>query len=554
MGDRLRSVLQHLLVATGRAPVRGLWRALYEAVGRTVATWIAGSSGAAVYLSGSMADGEPVYGRSDIDLVAVASNRIAREYVERRVIQMHRALPLLRRLVGHAWVYESAELQAAASAPYPIYGLEDQRPAFYGAEAPADPMGLLARPGLRPPAASWRRVRGGGSAAAPALRSGDNLLGAWLELQYRSRWALLATAMRRADRSYQLANALAGAAQAWLQVAGGETAPGNRSALRRTAALIEEERDGLLMAVASLESGGWREGRRADVIWASFVQLCGRVGELIALRSANLGSIDVRLEGRPHGSRKLPLLDWPGLALPSVDWSDPARPVLVEDCFEVIPGDPRDMSAAEKAARDAGKGDWKTLRDGPFMLRPNLDVWVGGRLRGIETPSSDPVSFALDDGRPIATFPNIDGWSAVDRARRAVAEHRGWLFTRRVPGPSGRSWAPARPAIDWPTPATIALLLSAARAALFLQSVDEGSPCLALSWRATVVAWAARDPFAGEAADEAMRALDSRNGGEGKVSWEVLIALLDSVHRMPPYCLPAGHRAPVASVSRLRSA
>ena len=86
----------------------------------------------------------------------------------------------------------------------------------------------------------------------------------------------------------------------------------------------------------------------------------------------------------------------------------------------------------------------------------------------MKSRTTDPVSFALLDGAPAARFPRVRGWSAADLAERALSEHRAWLRTRRVPA---RPWMPPPPASQ-----PLALLLTAARAALFAQSVARGEP------------------------------------------------------------------------------
>jgi hypothetical protein len=87
------------------------------------------------------------------------------------------------------------------------------------------------------------------------------------------------------------------------------------------------------------------------------------------------------------------------------------------------------------------------------------------RLRAIQCAMSDPVSFAVVNGSDTAAFPDVAGWSARDSARRAVAEHLGWL----------REGVGQDDDVD-----ALGRLLTAARAALFLQSVEADDPELAL--------------------------------------------------------------------------
>jgi hypothetical protein len=94
------------------------------------------------------------------------------------------------------------------------------------------------------------------------------------------------------------------------------------------------------------------------------------------------------------------------------------------------------------------------------MVFPACPLWRS-RLRAVQCRATDPVSFALVEGGSVAAFPNVRGWSAEDTARRAVAEHRAWLRSE------------SEPELD--------MLLTAARAALFLESVEAGSPELPLT-------------------------------------------------------------------------
>jgi hypothetical protein len=86
----------------------------------------------------------------------------------------------------------------------------------------------------------------------------------------------------------------------------------------------------------------------------------------------------------------------------------------------------------------------------------------------VKSRSTDPVSFALLDGESVAQFPRVRGLSATDLAARAVAEHRAWLRTRRVPP---RPWSPPPPACH-----QLGMLLTAGRAALFSQTLRAGEP------------------------------------------------------------------------------
>lgn len=76
------------------------------------------------------------------------------------------------------------------------------------------------------------------------------------------------------------------------------------------------------------------------------------------------------------------------------------------------------------------------------------------------------MSIALIEGARVARFSNLAGWSA----RRATAEHRAWLAAWR--GQDASAITPLH---------TLGTLFTAARAALFLESLETGSPELPLT-------------------------------------------------------------------------
>ena len=145
------------------------------------------------------------------------------------------------------------------------------------------------------------------------------------------------------------------------------------------------------------------------------------------------------------------------------------------------------------------------------------------------------MSFALLEGRSHAAFPDVAGWSANDWARRAVGEHRGWL------GSSTLDSAPPPPGADerWmggasPRTRAAGRLLTAARAALFLASLRDGRPELALSAAAVAGRLGEHSGERGiaEHAFDAYRA--ARTGG-ADVPQGVVDALSRIVRELPAY-------------------
>jgi hypothetical protein len=537
MLDRAAGALRRVMLRTARSPLAPLWGALHSGVARALATLLAPwGSDATVYLTGSFASGEPVYGLSDIDLLVVAGDQTGRRRAERRLDRMMLALPPLRRLLPHVWCYDDAELRAAASAPYPTYDLDRGGASFMGRAPLRDPMGLQERPGLHGPATEWRRLRGRGAPPARLRdRQGERLV-AWLELQYRWRYAVLACAGRGA---FHAANCSAGlvaeAARTWLWLAHGERADGRRAPLQRASHLLEEEREPLRLALRLHERVHRSPPAPLAELVPCFARLSRRIAELIEHELAVGSATAVALDGAVDPAGGLPLLDWRALALPPLDWSQPDLPFLREERFSVVPGNPGDPLRLAEAAACGRRHRWTVLRSGVLLVQASIDVWGIGQLRGPQLPASDPVSFALADGRPSAAFPDARGWSARDRARRAVAEHAAWLGSGREDPSARPAWVGVRPAPIYSTPATIGLLLSAARAALFLESVEAGAPRLALTHEAAVRDLANRDFVAGEAAREALEALrtcmrESRPPSHRAVGW-----LREVVGDLPAY-------------------
>jgi GT2 family glycosyltransferase len=528
--------VQRFMLRTRASPWRHVWRALYAGVARGAALWLGREGGAAIYLKGSLAHGEPVYGLSDVDLVCVAPDRRGSEELARRAERMHRSVPLLRRLVSDVWIYERGQLGAATSRPYPTYELESGRAAFVGPDVLHDPMGLLERPGLAPPADEWRRLRGSQAPPIPDRDRQDERLVAWLELQYLWRWAFLASSE---PWNYALAGRMvtlvAGAAQTWLWLARSESVPGRRAPLERASRLLESERETLLLAVAVHEAIPRCSGDPMPELWSCFVRISRRIADQIEAEITGASAIDVALDGVPGDSESLPLLDWRGLALPPIDWSHPSTPTAPMEHFSIASGSATDPALIADAAARSVEGHYTTLRFGPLLVRPTANIWGHGRLRGLEIAASDPVSFALADRRASAAFADIHGWSALDRARRAVAEHRAWL-REDVDRPASRpGWVGSRPAASWATPATLSLLLSAARSALFLESAEDHSPRLTLTDEATVRALAERDPSAEDAAESALAALRACQSPPTEPGYEPVARLHDVVRRLPAY-------------------
>jgi hypothetical protein len=215
-----------------------------------------------------------------------------------------------------------------------------------------------------------------------------------------------------------------------------------------------------------------------------FLRLSSRIARTIADQLESAGTTDVELVrgeelALPHGGWE-PTGPWPfpppSRLLPLADWRAIVDPALPDETFAPVAGDATDPETLCRAALVLAKGPYPTLTADGLLLRP----YHGGRarLRAVQCPMTDPVSFALMAGAATAAFPNAIGWSARDTARRGVAEHASWLAAHPMPAePSGHH---------------LGRLITAARAALFLRSVQDGAPQLPLTGAATAGALAER--------------------------------------------------------------
>jgi hypothetical protein len=150
------------------------------------------------------------------------------------------------------------------------------------------------------------------------------------------------------------------------------------------------------------------------------------------------------------GAGLLPLADWRALV-----WSFPPDEGLAPVC--AARPDPVLLGHAALVCND---GAYVGVRLDDLLVVPTLKR---SRMRAVQCATTDPVTFALMAGRSSAAFPDVPGWSARDTARRAAAEHLGWL------------------ADGCPGPDRDRRLAGAARAALFLESVERGAPELLLT-------------------------------------------------------------------------
>src|SRR4029079_16223372 len=173
------------------------------------------------------------------------------------------------------------------------------------------------------------------------------------------------------------------------------------------------------------------------------------------------------------------------------DWRARAVPRMPDETMVLIETNAVDP-AFLAATANADNGDTiPAFRYNSVLFMPTTNS-ERGILRAVQCEPIDPVSIALTDGRAVARFPELAGWSALNCARRAVAEHRAWLSASggAYPPPG---WVGMQSACSEPSMRTMGLLFTAARAALFLESIDEGRPELAVTVAGVAGCLVARD-------------------------------------------------------------
>ena len=544
--QRFVSILQRVMLRTGRGPLRPLWWLAHEGLARIAGLYLRGSDRrAAVYARTSLGVGDPVYGLSDIDLAlalptGVGSTPADREGVSRRWRRMCRALPVLSRLMLEIRTEEDSDLHTVSAATLLTHGLDGRAAGpVYRAEPRAEMRPRLPeRPGLYGPLYDWRLLVG--PERRPQLRDwqpAERSIAAWLDLQFWWRQAFRACVDPPGPRKpYLCVKLVAEPARILLWLIHGERIVARKEVLERALRLMPEEEAGLRLAIATLERLPDVEPPLAGAL-RSFVRQSRRVAELLAEETADAGVTSVRLirtNGEPPSPpgadrglrslvhdgaapRLLPLTDWRARAVPS--------PFEPDETFAVLSGDPADPRTLGAAATVGAAGPYPALRSGGLLVLAACG-WPRGRLRGAQCAVTDPVSFALLAGEDTAGFPNARGWSARDSAERAVNEHEAWLeHTSDSAEPMGRS---------------LARLLAAARAAQLWTSINEGEPMLPLTLADSGRVLAATHPRARTVAEQACGEYEDHRLGGSPPSAETVAALRSEVLRLPAY----GARSP----------
>lgn len=570
--SRLARSAQRLVLRTGRGPLRGLWSLLYELVIRGVAAYlIRADNRVAVYVKGTLAIDEPLYGLSDIDMIVVTPESTSVEHPPaQQVKERWRRLLRVCRPLGHLvylFVYEESDLRVAASAPSPTFDLADDsgRGAFLGIAPLVDELGLQERPGLSGPTSDWRRVAGPDRRTTdPPRGAQDERIAAWLELQFWSRY--LFAACVRPDQphiAYLCVKLLAEPARILLKVVHDEELVVRTEVLERARCLFPEEEESLARALELHRALPSEPEAPLEETLAAFIRLTARVGREFGRHVEQAGTTEVALiwgdqselvvpEGADSNLRDLV---GPVPLLPLADWRALVVPPPPDETFALVRGDPTSPAFVGALAGVGNAGTYPAIRSDGILVLPATSAprhsgagnpqersadWARVKLRGVQCTCTDPVSFALIEERPSASFPDLRGWSARDVARRAVAEHRAWLnLPLDRPAPRVRGWINSQQPSSAPSVASLGRLLTAIRAGFFLESVESGSAELALTVAATADALANQRAGARSLADEAVSAYRRSLVEDVPPTPKLLATLRKFVLELPAYAEPS---------------
>jgi len=496
------------MAGTSPWPLGWAWERLYDRVVRVAVRGLRRRHRhVSVYLRGSMTRGALRPGRSDVDLVAVIDDRApgapSRTEILRRWASVRRTRPTVR-LIADLVVYPRSELDRQLSSTTVTYGLTgtDVPRALHG-RVPRVPVDLALRPGIHAPAAGWRPVGGPPLITGHPYRERHQVLtAAWLELLYWWRHAVDLCIRPHQPRAGVLSRKLVTEpARTWLWATLGVRATADRETLERVGRELPQER-GVLEAA---EAGARRrtEGAHLPSVMSWLLGITHRIA---AEMSAEAGrGEEVALVGEVPPSGPLPLLDWPALCIP------PRWP----ETFELRTEDPSQPRAVASCASADRGGHVPSMRERELLIRPAAD-WLSSIMRTVACPVTDPVSFALLNGDEIASYPSMPGWSAHDVARRAVNEQRAHL--ERLDHERG--------------PRSPARMLTGARAAMFLRTLERGHPAIPLTDEA-LLTWIAdvsgAPGLARQTRESLRRAANDRRGLAPSLIelWRAVGALVD---------------------------
>lgn len=465
----------------------------YKVFTRLVAAYLQhGLSDTDVYLAGSGASREVVVGLSDVDLVVLLGgdkDEVAqlRGIVLRRWRRLQRLLGPAKRAVGIALYSERdlADGDGGTALTYGLAGREAAIEATGGYLRPGRPVDDLYRrlhPGIYGPGRGWTQVGSRHRTPQAALRNPDyRRLAAWLEMQWWWRFAYELCVSEKLDfASYLSFKLVAEPARIWLWLGYDIRPQGRRQAVEAALAFLPEE-EHVLRGALDLHARlpRHRTPPRAETL-AWLLRMGDRIARLLQEELRPHGSLEVKLRDgavvpRREGREALEKLSaWAPIRcrVPLADWRSRAMPHVADELLVTVEADPCEPSALGGLARSAVTGLQPAVKAGSLLVLPADASTQEVLLRAVQIAGFDPVSFALLENRSVASFPEVAGLSAADCARRAVDEHAAWLGFLQPDETLGE--------VDF------GRLFTAARAALFLETIGSSDPQLPLSAGATV--------------------------------------------------------------------
>ena len=533
------------MLRTSHSPLRWVWALAHHGVMSSVAAYIRhGQRSASVYVKGTFASGDPLYGVSDIDLITVARHDPAhpgrnRERAKERWARLCQRIPALPLLIPHFWVYEDADFVEALSGTSLTCGLNGNEPAppFVTSRPIVDEMGLRDRPGLYPPRKDWRRLSG--PERRPQVSPPDDQqrrIAGWLELQHWWRYAFKAVA-NPDDRHvpYLCVKFLAEPVRILAWVRDGDRIGTRVEALRRALRDMPEEEEAFRLGIELERALPRSPAPPLDEVIPAFTRLSGMIAAHISAATETAGYTDVRLLWGDETELALhpKALTWlnrlsetngPIVQMPLVDWRALVTADLPDETFVVLNSDatrPSILAAAARASVD--RNTFPVFWKEGLLILPTL-LWLRSMSRAVQCESTDPVSTALIAGAKVARFPNLAGWSARDSAHVATAAHRAWFA----------AWPGENPSSITPLPA-LGRLFTAARSALFLESIETGLPELPMTVAAIARRLEQSGTSAGGVAQEAFESFRSGRQGGPPIPKSLISAFEKIVRDLPAF-------------------
>ena len=543
------------MLRTANTPLSAAWALAYEAAMRAAVAWLRRQHrDASIYLKGSFASREAVYAISDIDLIVVLTGDgtqpgAVQLSARNSWKQLCQKFPILKLVIQHCWFYEEDDLRESLSAPCPTYGLTsnrretDDRAAFLGPRALCDHAGLQARPSLYGVRREWKRLAGRDRLPTTGPDNAQSRrLAAWLDLQHWWRYAFQACAEpERAHVPLLCVKLIAEPVRLWLWVERGERVASREAALKRGLSELPEEREVLQLGLDLMKALPSFPSPPLPAVIAALLRQTERLAQHMRAAADEAGYVDVGLTGTeemvviPAVRHQVDALLARGLStelMPLADWRARAVPSVPDEAMMLIEANAVDPAFLAATAHAEGGDAIPALHYNSMLLMPTTNP-ERGMLRAVQCEPTDPVSTALAERRTVARFPELAGWSAWHAARRAVAEHREWLEADRVVYPP-HGWVGVQSACDSPTARTLGLLFTAARAALFLESIIEGDPELAVTVAGVAERLVARDSSCRDAVETALRDFRVSRTVEGRDPVTVA-PLLEVVRNLPAY-------------------